>query len=571
MELSSRSRAPARIARLLLVLLLAFAVLLAGGLPGGTPVDAEEDAPHFNVEPATGFVGGGGWLAGAPVTVTVGDVADPVETASDHVDDGGWFRITVDAELPPGTLVTVSDGETDKDHVVVTLALDVDPATAVAAGEAEPGTTVTVQLLEWPDGPGGPSTVHEEDVVADAEGVWSVDLAASGFELGERHMVFAIVIDDDGDGTLRVWSPPSARLQVYPEIDEVRGTNFAARTEVEITIDGGEAITVETDADGAFGVEVDHDLEPGLLVTATDGAQTREHVIFPLAILDIDVYGDVVSGVGEPGYQVLVGHLPEAGELPSHLRSAPAAADGTWSIDFSDEQPGNPLGAPLDIEHDMSVFALQQEDDGDLTGVFATATDPVVGVCPAPSDTPTFSDVASGNVHVDAIDCAAYHEIALGFADDTYRPALSVRRDQMASFVVRTLEAAGHTLPDSDHAFIDVAGNVHADSIGRLAAADIVLGTSETTYDPDRMVARDQMASYLVRALEWAQGSTLTASESPFTDIAGNTHEEAIEIAYDRGLTTGRTDTTYEPRTDVRRDQMATFLVRLLPQAMDAA
>ena len=407
MDVTTRLRLPARIARLLLVLLLAFSTLLAGGLAGGAPVDAQEDTPHFNVEPATSLVVGSGWLAGAPVTVTVGEVDNPVVTASGYVDDGGWFRVTVDAELPPGTLVTVGDGETAKNHVVATLELDVDPATAVAAGEAEPGTAVTVSLLEWTDGSGGPSTVHEEIVIADAEGVWSVDLAASGFELNERHMVFATVIDDDGDGTLRVWS-----------------------------------------------------LEPG--------------------------------------------------------------------------------------------------------------ADPVVGVCPAPSDTPAYPDVTADNVHVHAIDCTAYHEIALGYADGTYRPANGVRRDHMASFIVRTLEAAGHTLPSPDHTFTDLDGNTHEQAIGQLAEADIVLGRTPTSYAPERTVTRDQMASYLIRALEWAHDTPFTATKSPFTDIAGNTHEQAIDLAYELGLTTGRTETTYAPRIEVRRDQMASFLVRLLPELLPA-
>jgi hypothetical protein len=195
----------------------------------------------------------------------------------------------------------------------------------------------------------------------------------------------------------------------------------------------------------------------------------------------------------------------------------------------------------------------------------------VVGVCPrTETATPAFPDVSPDNVHVYAIDCAAYHEIALGYADGTYGPADGVRRDQMASFIVRTLEAAGHTLPTAAHTFTDIAGSPHEQAIGQLAAADIVLGRTPTEYAPARTVTRDQMASYLVRALDWALDTTHTAPASPFTDIAGNTHEQAIHTAYDLELTTGRTATTYEPRMDVRRDQMASFLIRLLPQAMTA-
>jgi hypothetical protein len=193
---------------------------------------------------------------------------------------------------------------------------------------------------------------------------------------------------------------------------------------------------------------------------------------------------------------------------------------------------------------------------------------PPEGVCPAPRDPPVFRDVASSNVHAHAIDCAASHDIARGYTDRTYRPHESVRRDHMASFVVRALQAAGHTLPAAEHRFSDVAGNAHEAAIGQLAAAGIVRGQTATSYAPDALVTRDQMASYLVRATDWALDTTHTATDSPFTDVAGNAHERAIHTAYDLGLVSGRTETTYAPRMEVRRDQMASFLVRLLPVTM---
>ncbi len=183
---------------------------------------------------------------------------------------------------------------------------------------------------------------------------------------------------------------------------------------------------------------------------------------------------------------------------------------------------------------------------------------------------PTFDDVPDSNTHAGAISAIVAADITLGFPDGTYRPGDEVTRGQMASFIARTLDAAGHILPSPDHTFTDIGGNTHEQAIGQLAAADIVLGRTPTDYAPARTVSRDQMASYLVRAIEWAQDTTYTAPKSPFTDIAGNTHEQAIDLAYELGLTNGRTETTYEPRIDVRRDQMASFLMRLLPELATA-
>ena len=134
--------------------------------------------------------------------------------------------------------------------------------------------------------------------------------------------------------------------------------------------------------------------------------------------------------------------------------------------------------------------------------------------------------------------------------------------------IVRALEAAGYTVPAAgDQGFGDIGGNVHADAINRLAAIDVVNGTSDTTYGPEGHVRRDQMASFVVRAAEWAYGSTLEAVEGPhFSDVdEDNVHRENIETAFEAiGLAEGTTPGYYSPANDTRRDQMATFLVRLI-------
>lgn len=59
----------------------------------------------------------------------------------------------------------------------------------------------------------------------------------------------------------------------------------------------------------------------------------------------------------------------------------------------------------------------------------------------------------------------------------------------------------------------------------------------------------------------------IALAQVPFTDIEGNTHEDNIRQAYELGLTVGTTPTTYSPRANVRRDQMASFLINSLEHA----
>jgi hypothetical protein len=82
-----------------------------------------------------------------------------------------------------------------------------------------------------------------------------------------------------------------------------------------------------------------------------------------------------------------------------------------------------------------------------------------------------------------------------------------MKRDRMAAWMARAYALiAGEQLPSSsvDYFGDDVA--LHEADINRLAAAGIVQGTSPGVYSPRIEVQRDQMASYLARTLAAALG-----------------------------------------------------------------
>ena len=180
-----------------------------------------------------------------------------------------------------------------------------------------------------------------------------------------------------------------------------------------------------------------------------------------------------------------------------------------------------------------------------------------------PVPAPGFTDIA-GNVHEAAIRCVVWHGIAQGTSASTYAPGNIVTRAQMAAFIARTIAAAGGQLPAGQGQFNDVDGNTHEEHIERLAAAGIVQGVGGGRYAPAATVTRAQMASFLARTFEFVDGEPLPVVATPFTDIAGNTHEENIARVSGAGFAQGTTPTTYSPANGVRRDQMASFLSRML-------
>jgi hypothetical protein len=201
--------------------------------------------------------------------------------------------------------------------------------------------------------------------------------------------------------------------------------------------------------------------------------------------------------------------------------------------------------------------------------------------CVDPAPEAQFADRDQiAQVHLPAVDCAVAERLVLGFDENgqrTYRPADSVPRDQLATMVANTLRAGGFELPaPRDQGFTDIGDNVHRDNINALAQIGVVKGVTRDRYDPIAPVRRDQMASFLVQAAEFAYGGDMldgNVSEfergdesSRFIDVLPtNTHDQNIAAA-DRliGVVTGVSDTRYAPDQSTRRDQMASFVVRLL-------
>lgn len=195
--------------------------------------------------------------------------------------------------------------------------------------------------------------------------------------------------------------------------------------------------------------------------------------------------------------------------------------------------------------------------------VFPEGVDP----CP-PGEVPPagFEDVTSGNVHSSAIDCAALHGIIRGVSVEPPRfaPDRPVTRAQAATFLANTLTAAGVELPEpSEGTFPDVSG-VHAEAIHRLAAADIVHGGEDGTFGPQQPVRRDQIASLLMRAVAMVVGHEIESLGGPhFEDVTGGVHAGNINAAYELGLVQGEGG-LFHPARRTRRDQMASLSTRLL-------
>ena len=127
----------------------------------------------------------------------------------------------------------------------------------------------------------------------------------------------------------------------------------------------------------------------------------------------------------------------------------------------------------------------------------------IVAMADVPPGGTFFDD--DGNTHEGSIEAIAAEAITKGCnppQNTNYCPDSPVTRGQMAAFLVRAL---GYTDDGGGDLFVDDDGSTFEADIDKLGTAGVTKGCNPPTNDrfcPDDLVTRDQMASFLARALE---------------------------------------------------------------------
>ena len=167
-----------------------------------------------------------------------------------------------------------------------------------------------------------------------------------------------------------------------------------------------------------------------------------------------------------------------------------------------------------------------------------------------------FGDVAGDEFYTDAVQWMVDHEITSGTSPGCFSPGNATSRGEVATFIHRTHgEPAGGA-----SGFADVAsGAYYADAVGWMVAEGITTGTTPSTFAPDRLVTRGELATFLHRA----QGSPASGAES-FVDVhESDFFADAVGWMVAEGITTGTSPSTFSPHRYVTRGEVATFLHRV--------
>jgi subtilisin family serine protease len=147
-----------------------------------------------------------------------------------------------------------------------------------------------------------------------------------------------------------------------------------------------------------------------------------------------------------------------------------------------------------------------------------------------------------------------------------YCPGENVTREQMAVFLLRGLEGKDYAPPpcSGTSPFGDVStSSFYCPWIQELANRGITVGCGGGNYCPSSPVTRDQMAVFLMRALEGRSYTPVPCEGAPFADVqASNLFCPWIRDLAGRGITSGCGGGNYCPASPTSRAEMAVFLVR---------
>ncbi|MEM9521137.1 MAG: S-layer homology domain-containing protein [Actinomycetota bacterium] len=170
----------------------------------------------------------------------------------------------------------------------------------------------------------------------------------------------------------------------------------------------------------------------------------------------------------------------------------------------------------------------------------------------------TFIDVQPHLYFAPGIYFLKANALTQGKQPGLYEPLDLMTRAEMATFLWRFMGE-----PDAEWTgrFVDVEPDLwYTVPIEWLASTGITSGTSPNYFSPGSPVSRAQMAAFLWRLC----GRQPSTQQHPFTDVdEAAYYAEPVRWMFELAITLGTTPTTYDPDKTVTRGEIATFLQRL--------
>lgn len=176
---------------------------------------------------------------------------------------------------------------------------------------------------------------------------------------------------------------------------------------------------------------------------------------------------------------------------------------------------------------------------------------------PAPSSGP-FSDVKESDWYYDTVMAAYKAGVVTGVSATEFSPGKTATRAQVVTMLYRT---QGSPKPSKTAPFTDLTQSWYQDAVSWASEKSVVTGYSDTRFDPDRAITREELVTILYR-LKGAP--SVTGDLGAYTDAA-KVHswaKNAMIWAVANKIITGYGDNTLCPQKNATRAEVCTILMR---------
>ncbi len=203
---------------------------------------------------------------------------------------------------------------------------------------------------------------------------------------------------------------------------------------------------------------------------------------------------------------------------------------------------------------------------GGSSGGSSAPVTPVTPVTPVNPTPPTtvggFADVAADAWYADAVKYVQDKGLMSGTSSSSFEPEATVNRAMVVTVLYRL---AGSPATTGSNNFTDLSQDWYKEAVQWAVDAGVTNGTSATTFDPDALITREQLAAMIFRyASSCGYDVNGRAVLDAFADNASISSYalEAMQWANSAGLINGVTNDTLVPTGDSNRAVLATILMR---------
>ncbi|WP_341323210.1 DUF4430 domain-containing protein [Solibacillus sp. FSL H8-0523] len=210
------------------------------------------------------------------------------------------------------------------------------------------------------------------------------------------------------------------------------------------------------------------------------------------------------------------------------------------------------------IEVSVPTAGLQLKDDEKLVVAVQNTTEKIEVNLNIVAEDGTTTAVNTGKNYVKVtltLETKDSNLVVLQLVDGQYRAVPHTVVDGVVTILTKT--SGTFIVSNEQVSFSDIDNLFSKEEIEFLANRHVVLG-ADGAFMPNSALTRGQFAMMIARAL-----GLQTSENNPFTDTVGKEYEKDVQALFEAGITTGTSDTTFDPTAKITREQSAAFMARV--------